>query len=163
SAGAAGSRPARAVVAEVRGAVATRHGGPEVLQYQPWPSAALTAGDVRIRQTAIGVNYIDIHVRQGRYPMIRPPAPLGMEAAGVVTEVGAGVAHVLPGDRVAYACPPPGAYVTERAIAADSLVLLPDDVDDEAAAALMLKGMTAEYLLHRTHRAGPGQTLLVHA
>ena len=109
------------------------------------------------------MNFIDVYVRRGLYPLIQPPAPLGMEAAGVVEEVGPGVAHVLPGDRVAYASPPPGAYVTERAVAADRLVLVPDDVDDETAAALLLKGMTAERLLHRVHRVGPGETVLVHA
>src|SRR5262245_32014596 len=159
---AAGGRT-RVITGEAQGAVAIRHGGPEVLRYQPVSVRAPGAGEVRIRHTAIGVNYIDVYVRQGLYPMIDPPAPLGMEAAGVVDEVGAGVAHLLPGDRVAYACPPPGAYVTERTLVADPLVRLPDDVDDEAAAAAMLKGMTAEYLLHRTHRAERGETVLVHA
>src|SRR5262245_28279156 len=134
-----------AIAGAAQGAVVTRHGGPEVLRYQPVSVRAPGPGEVRVRHTAIGVNYIDVYVRQGLYPMIDPPAPLGMEAAGVVTEVGAGVAHLLPGDRVAYACPPAGAYVTERTMAADPLVLLPDDVDDETAAALLLKGMTAEY------------------
>ncbi len=148
---------------EVRGVVVTRHGGPEVLRYETLPTRAPGPGEVRVRHTAIGVNYIDVYVRQGLYPMLRPPAPLGMEAAGAIVELGPGVAHLLPGDRVAYACPPPGAYVTERTLAAESLVLLPDDVDDETAAASMLKGMTAEYLLHRTHRVAPGDAVLVHA
>ncbi len=95
--------------------------------------------------------------------MIEPPAPLGMEAAGVVLDVGDGVAHLLPGDRVAYACAPPGAYVGVRTMPADQVVVLPDDVDDETAAMLMLKGMTAAYLLHRTHRVRAGETVLVHA
>ncbi len=158
----AAGRPA-VIAGEARGVVATRHGGPEVLRYQPVPVRAPAAGEVRVRHTAIGVNYIDVYVREGLYPIIDPPALLGMEAAGVVTEVGAGVAHLLPGDRVAYACPPPGAYATERSLPADPLVLLPEDIDDETAAALMLKGMTAEYLLHRTHRVAPGETALVHA
>jgi len=118
---------------------------------------------VRIRQTAVGVNYIDVYVRTGLYRMIEPPAPLGMEAAGVVVDVGEGVAHLLPGDRVAYACAPPGAYVGVRTMAADQVVVLPDEVHDETAAALMLKGMTAAYLLHRTHRVRAGETVLVHA
>ncbi len=93
----------------------------------------------------------------GLYRLIEPPASLGMEAAGVVVDVGDGVAHLLPGDRVAYACAPPGAYVSVRTMAADQVVVLPDDVDEETAAALMLKGMTAEYLLHRTHRVRRGR------
>ena len=116
---------------------------------------------MRLRQTAIGVNYIDVYIREGLYRMIEPPAPIGMEAAGVVLESNA--PGFSPGDRVAYACPPPGAYVTMRTLSAAQLVLLPDHVDEETAAALMLKGMTAEYLLHRTHRVRPGDTVLVHA
>jgi NADPH:quinone reductase-like Zn-dependent oxidoreductase len=118
---------------------------------------------VRIQQSAIGVNYIDVYVRSGLYRMIEPPAPLGMEAAGEVLDIGDGVAHLLPGDRVAYACLPPGAYVGVRTLPANQVVLLPDEIDDETAAALMLKGMTAEYLLHRTHRLRAGETVLVHA
>lgn len=93
--------------------------------------------------------------------MIEPPAPIGMEAAGVVVESNSRSFRV--GDRVAYACPPPGSYVTVRTMAADQLVLVPEWVSDETAAAVMLKGMTAEYLLHRTHRVRPGDTVLVHA
>src|SRR5437016_4712712 len=119
------------------------------------------SGEVRLRQTAIGVNYIDVYIRKGLYRMIEPPAPIGMEAAGVVLESNA--PGFSPGDRVAYACPPPGAYVTMRTLPAAQLVLLPDDVDEETAAALMLKGMTAAYLLHRTHRVRAGETVLVHA
>ena len=95
--------------------------------------------------------------------MIEPPAPLGMEAAGVVVDIGPGVAHLLPGDRVAYACPPPGAYVNVRTMPADQVMVLPDEVNDETAAAVMLKGMTAECLLHRVHRVRPGEVVLVHA
>ena len=146
-----------------QGVVATAFGGPEVLRYQPLPARPPGPGEVRIRQTAVGVNYIDIYVRAGLYRMIEPPAPLGMEAAGVVVDVGDGVAHLLPGDRVAYACAPPGAYASARTMRADQVVVLPDEVDDESAAALMLKGMTAAYLLHRTHRVRAGETVLVHA
>ena len=160
--GSGSGRPAPAA-GERRGVVVTRRGGPDVLRYQPLPEQAPGAGEVRVRHTAVGVNYIDVYVREGTYPLLDPPAPLGMEAAGVVIEVGAGVAHLLPGDRVAYASPTPGAYVTERTMPSDPLVLLPDDVEDETAAALMLKGMTAEYLLHRTHRLERGETVLVHA
>lgn len=151
-----GDMPAQGVVAE-------RFGGPEVLRYQPLLARAPGRGEVRIRHGAIGVNYIDVYVRKGLYRMIEPPAPIGMEAAGMVLDVGEGVAHLLPGDRVAYACAPPGAYVTVRTMPADQVVVLPDGVDDETAAALMLKGMSAEYLLHRTHRVRPGESVLVHA
>jgi NADPH:quinone reductase-like Zn-dependent oxidoreductase len=146
-----------------QGVVATAFGGPEVLRYQPLVARRPGPGEVRIRQTAVGVNYIDIYVRSGLYRMIEPPAPLGMEAAGVVVDAGDGVAHLLPGDRVAYACAPVGAYVGVRTMPADQVVVLPDDVDDETAAMLMLKGMTAAYLLHRTHRVRAGETVLVHA
>ena len=143
--------------------VATAFGGPDVLRYDFVSVKAPGPGEVRIRQTAVGVNYIDVYVRKGLYRMIDPPAAIGMEAAGVVLDVGEGVAHLLPGDRVAYACPPPGAYATVRTMTADQVVVLPDEVSDETAAAVMLKGMTAECLLHRTHRVRPGQTVLVHA
>jgi NADPH:quinone reductase-like Zn-dependent oxidoreductase len=148
--------PAQAVVA-------TAFGGPEVLQYQAVQARSPGPGEVRLRQTAVGVNYIDVYVRKGLYRMIEPPAAIGMEAAGVVMDVGDGVGHLLPGDRVAYACPPPGAYATVRTTSADQLVVLPEHVDDETAAAVMLKGMSAEYLLHRTHRVRPGEVVLVHA
>jgi NADPH:quinone reductase-like Zn-dependent oxidoreductase len=143
--------------------LARSFGGPEVLRYESVQVPAPGPGEVRIRQTAVGVNYIDVYVRKGQYRMIDPPAAIGMEAAGVVLDVGEGVAHLLPGDRVAYACPPPGAYATLRTLPADQVVVLPDDVSDETAAAVMLKGMTAEYLLHRTQRLRPGQAVLVHA
>ena len=157
--------------------IATSFGGPEVLRFESISVKAPGPNEVRIRQTAVGVNYIDVYVRKGLYRMIDPPAGsegkgqapfpspirIGMEAAGVVLDVGEGVAHLLPGDRVAYACPPPGAYATLRTMGADQVVALPDDVSDETAAAVMLKGMSAEFLLHRTHRVRPGQTVLVHA
>src|SRR5256885_3005224 len=144
-----------------QGVVATSFGGPDVLQLRRLDSPAPRNGEVRLRQTAIGVNYIDVYIRKGLYRMIEPPAPIGMEAAGVVLESHA--PGFSPGDRVAYACAPPGSYVTVRTLPADQLVLLPDYVSEETAAALMLKGMTAEYLLHRTHRVKPGDTVLVHA
>jgi NADPH:quinone reductase-like Zn-dependent oxidoreductase len=148
--------PAQAVVA-------TAFGGPEVLRYVASEAPSPGPGEVRIRQTAVGVNYIDVYVRKGLYRMIEPPAAIGMEAAGAVMDVGDGVGHLLPGDRVAYACPPPGAYATLRTMKAEQVVVLPQHVGDEAAAALMLKGMTAEYLLHRTYRVRPGDWVLVHA
>jgi len=152
--------PPRAAV-DSQGIVAMSFGGPEVLELRRLDSRAPRAGEVRLRQTAIGVNYIDVYIRKGLYRMIEPPAPIGMEAAGIVVESNA--PGFSPGDRVAYACLPPGAYVTMRTLPADQLVLLPDHVDEEEAAALMLKGMTAEYLLHRIHRVKPGDTILVHA
>ena len=143
---------------ESQGVVATGFGGPEVLQLRKLEKPR---GEVLIRQTAIGVNYIDVYIRTGLYRMIEPPAPIGMEAAGIV--VVSESSRFRPGDRVAYACTPPGAYVTMRALPARDLVLLPDNIDDATAAAVMLKGMTAEYLLHRTHRVRPGDVVLVHA
>jgi NADPH:quinone reductase-like Zn-dependent oxidoreductase len=148
-------------VLDSQGVVATSFGGPEVLQLRRVDAPPPKSGEVRLRQTAIGVNYIDVYVREGHYRMIDPPAPIGMEAAGVVLESNA--AGFRPGDRVAYACTPPGAYVTMRTLPAAQLVPLPDYVSDETAAALMLKGMTAECLLHRTHRIKPGDVVLVHA
>jgi NADPH:quinone reductase len=161
--GRSSSRAPAAQVAAVdsRGVVAASFGGPEVLQARRLEAPSPKRGEVRLRQTAIGVNYIDVYIRAGLYRMIDPPAPIGMEAAGVVLESHA--AGFNPGDRVGYACTPPGAYVTVRTLPASQLVLLPDHVSDETAAALMLKGMTAEYLLHRTHRVKPGDTVLVHA
>jgi NADPH:quinone reductase-like Zn-dependent oxidoreductase len=146
---------------KTQGIVAARFGGPEVLEMRSLEAKTPAPGEVRIRQTAIGVNYIDVYIRKGLYRMIEPPAPIGMEAAGVVVESSS--PSFMPGDRVAYACPPPGAYVTVRTMAADQVVLLPEDISEETAAAVMLKGMTAEYLLHRTHRVRPGDAVLVHA
>lgn len=157
------ARSAGGAAMATQGIVAGRFGGPEVLEQRPLEARAPGPGEVRIRHAAIGVNYIDVYVRKGEYRLIEPPAPLGMEAAGEVLEVGDGVAHLLPGDRVAYACAPPGAYVVVRTLPASQVVVVPDDVDGETAAALMLKGMTAEYLLHRTHHVRSGETVLVHA
>jgi NADPH2:quinone reductase len=143
---------------ESQGVVATGFGGPEVLQFRKIEEKR---GEVRIRQTAVGVNYIDVYIRKGLYKMITPPAPIGMEAAGVVVESNS--PGFRPGDRVAYASGTPGAYVTMRSMPASEVVLLPDYISDEMAAALLLKGMSAEYLLHRTHRVKPGDVVLVHA
>jgi NADPH2:quinone reductase len=163
----AASRSGRAQVRSesvpARGIVVSRYGGPEVLTSAALAAPAPDVGEVRIRQSAIGVNYIDVYVRTGRYRMLEPPAPPGMEAAGTVIDVGEGVAHLLPGDRVAYVAPQPGGYVDVRTLPAAHVIALPDDVDDEAAATLMLKGLTAEYLLHRTHRVRAGDVILVHA
>ena len=157
-----GGRSAAPVSAAVsEGVVATGFGGPEVLQFRRVEAPKPNPGEVRIRQTAVGVNYIDVYIRKGLYKMIEPPAAIGMEAAGVVIESNS--PNLRPGDRVAYASPSPGAYVTMRTMAADQLVVLPEYISDETAAAVMLKGMSAEYLLHRTHRVKPGDVVLVHA
>jgi NADPH2:quinone reductase len=156
-----GTKPVAVSAVESQGVVVTSFGGPEVLKFQNLRNQDLQGGEVLIRQTAIGVNYIDVYIRKGEYRMIEPPAPLGMEAAGVVVESRS--SRFMAGDRVAYAAPPPGSYVTMRAMPDSALVLLPEDVSDETAAAVMLKGMTAEYLLHRTHRVRPGDAVLVHA
>ncbi len=139
------------------------HGGPEVLSYDDTEVGAPAAGEVRIRHTAIGLNFLDVYFRTGLYaaPAGLPLTP-GHEAAGVVEEVGAGVDSLKVGDRVAYASAI-GAYSTERLMPADKLVKIPDGVSDEEAAAMMLKGMTAEYLLRRTYPLKAGQTALYHA
>jgi NADPH:quinone reductase-like Zn-dependent oxidoreductase len=119
---------------------------------------------VRIAQRAVGVNFIDIYMRRGWLPGLLPlPGVPGMEAAGTVLDVGEGVGGLLPGDRVAYLCPQPGAYRSVRTIAARHVVRLPDAVDEETAAALLLKGVTADYLLRDLARVRPGTRLLVHA
>jgi NADPH2:quinone reductase len=138
------------------------YGGPEVLKWETVEVGDPGPGEVRIRQTAVGLNYIDVYVRTGLYPQSALPFVPGMEGAGVVTAVGDGVRDLKVGRRVAYAGPA-GAYAQERLIAADRVVRIPDGVDDETAAAIMLKGMTAQYLLRRTYKVGPDTTLLFHA
>ena len=120
-------------------------------------------GEVRLRHTAIGVNFIDIYCRTGFFRLLTPPGVPGMEAAGIVTDVGEGVAHLRAGDRIVYACAPVGAYAEVRTIDASLIVPLPDDIDDETAAAIFLKGLSAEFLLHRVHAVRPGEIVLVHA
>lgn len=139
-----------------------RTGGPEVLQYEAVEPGAPAPGEARVRQHAVGVNFIDIYHRSGLYP-VPLPSGLGQEAAGVVEAVGAGVSEVTVGDRVAYAGGPLGAYATARNIAADRLVRLPDGISFDTAAALMLKGLTAHYLLRRTCRVEAGDAVLIHA
>lgn len=143
--------------------VVSRHGGPEVLEMRTLEAPAPRAGEVRLRHTAIGVNFIDVYCRSGYFDLVPPGGVPGMEAAGVVEAVGPGVRGLSPGDRVAYACAPPGAYCRHRTMAADLLVPLPDDVPDEVAAAILLKGAAAEFLLHRVHRVKEGDIVLVHA
>lgn len=140
----------------------SRHGGPEVLQWQDMPEPDAGPGQALVRHTAIGLNFIDTYQRSGLYPLSLP-ATLGMEAAGVVEAVGAGVSGLAPGDRVAYCSPPPGAYAEKRALAADRLVKIPAGVDDRSAAAAMLKGLTAWYLLRRSYPVKAGDTVLSYA
>ena len=137
-------------------------GGPDVLRLIDAAPGAPAAGEVRLRHTAIGVNFIDTYQRSGLYPLPLPSG-LGSEAAGVVEAVGAGVDWLAPGDRVAYAGGPLGAYAAERLIAAQHLLKLPDGVADETAACAMLQGMTVEYLVQRTYPVQTGQTVLWHA
>lgn len=139
-----------------------RTGGPEVLSLEEVTVGEPGPGEARLRQAAIGLNFIDTYHRSGLYPLPLPSG-LGLEGAGVVEAVGPGVTEVAPGDRVAYAGGPPGAYAEVRLMPADRLVRLPDAVSFEQAAALMLKGLTAQYLLHRTHPVKAGETLLVYA
>jgi len=137
-------------------------GGPEVLQLEDVQVGDPGPGQARVRHTAIGVNYLDTYQRSGLYPM---PLPMGAgnEAAGVVEAVGQGVTLVKAGDRVAYCGGAPGAYAESRLFAADRLVKVPDGVSDDLAASIMLKGMTTWYLIHRTYRVQPGDTVLFHA
>ncbi len=138
------------------------HGGPEVLQWEAVEASEPGPGEVLIRQTAIGLNFIDVYERTGLYPGALP-AGLGREGAGVVEAVGPRVKSVAVGDRVAYASQLPGAYAQERLIAADRVVKIPDGVSDRLAAAAMLKGLTAHFLLRRTHRVRKGDAVVVHA
>ena len=139
-----------------------RTGGPEVLAWQEVPVSKPAQGQVRLRHSAVGLNYIDTYHRSGLYPLAMPSG-LGSEAAGVVEEVGPGVTGLKPGDRVAYAGGPIGAYADERVLPADRLVPVPGGITDQQAAAMMLKGMTAWYLVRRTHPVKRGETILIHA
>lgn len=140
-----------------------RYGGSEVLEPDSFEPGRPGPGEALVRQEAVGVNYIDIYFRTGLYPAPGGlPFVLGHEAAGVVEAVGDGVEEVAPGQRVAYAAGP-GSYTTHRIIAARLLVPLPDDIDTATAAAMMLKGMTAQYLLRQTYVVRPGDTVLIHA
>jgi NADPH2:quinone reductase len=137
-------------------------GGPEVLEWQKVEVGEPGAGQVRLRHTAIGVNFIDTYHRSGLYP-VPLPSGLGSEGAGIVEAVGPGVTLVQPGDRVAYAGGPIGSYAEVRLMPADRLVKLPAGISDQLGAAMMLKGMTTQYLIRRTYRVQPGETVLFHA
>jgi NADPH2:quinone reductase len=137
------------------------HGGPEVLKWEEVEVGEPGPGEVKIRQTAVGLNYIDVYHRAGLYPQDTFPFTPGMEGAGVVTAVGEGVTDLKVGRRVAYTGV--GAYAEERLLPADRVVRLPEAVSDEIAASVMLKGLTAQFLLRRTYKVGPETTLLFHA
>lgn len=138
------------------------NGGPDVLRWEDVPTPEPGPGEVLIHHEAVGLNYIDVYFRTGLYKTALP-ATIGMEGSGTVRALGAGVTELTIGDRVAYAGGPIGAYATDRVIAADRLVLLPDAIDFNTGAAMMLQGLTAQYLLRRTFAVQPGQTILVHA
>jgi len=138
-------------------------GGPEAFRWEDVSVADPAPGEVHIRHLAIGLNYIDVYQRTGLYPLPSMPGIIGMEGSGEVLAVGADVYDFVPGDRVAYAGNPPGAYATERLVPAHRLVKVPVQISDQQAAAMMLQGMTVQYLLRRTYRVQPGEIVLLHA
>jgi NADPH2:quinone reductase len=138
-------------------------GGPEVLSYDDVEVGAPGTGEVRLKQSAIGLNYIDVYHRSGLYPLPDLPIVIGLEGAAVVEAIGDEVTDFRPGDRVAYAHTPLGAYAEARLIPAHRLVKLPDAITDQQAAGMMLQGMTVQYLIRRTHRVTKGETVLFHA
>lgn len=142
--------------------IISQNGGPEVMEYVDIEVGKPGPGEALIRQMACGLNYIDVYFRTGAYPQSLP-AGLGVEGAGIVEAVGAGVTHIQPGDRVAYAGRPPGAYAQRRVLPADILVKLPGSISYDTAAAMMLQGLTVQYLLRRTCRLQGGETILFHA
>jgi NADPH:quinone reductase len=139
-----------------------KFGGPEVLEWEEVAVGKPGPGEARIRQTVAGLNFTDVYTRTGLYPSPLPSS-LGAEAAGVVLEVGSGVTDLKAGDRVAYGNSPLGAYAEERLIPADRLLKLPDGIADKTAAAMMLKGLTAQYLLRQVYKVKAGDTILCHA
>jgi len=140
-----------------------RHGGPEVLVYQDVDARDPGPGEVRIRNRAIGLNYADVYYRTGEFPAPSFPFTPGLEGAGEVVAVAEGVRDFAPGDRVTYYCPVPGAYAEEHVVPAHFVIPLPDSIDFATAAAMTVKGLTAQYLLHRTFRVESGHVVLVHA
>ena len=138
------------------------HGGPEVMQWEDVPTPEPGAGEALVQHAAVGLNYIDVYFRTGLYKAPSMPMTIGMEGAGTVTAIGPGVTEVAVGDRVAYAGAI-GSYATERVLPAEKLVKLPAGIDFKTGAAMMLQGMTAQYLVRRTHTVKPGETIVVHA
>jgi NADPH2:quinone reductase len=157
------AEPARPAASTTRAIVVEHYGGPEVLEFKEVALSAPGPGEVLIRHTAIGVNFIDVYCRTGYFDLLMPPGVPGMEAAGVVEAVGQGVAQFAPGERIAYAGPPVGAYAERRVMSPELLVRLPHDISDETAAAGLLKGVAASFLLHDVHPVRSGQMVLVHA
>ena len=147
---------------ESRRVVIDAPGGPEAMRIETVAVGEPGPGEIRIRHAACGLNFIDVYQRGGLYPLPLP-APLGMEAAGVVEAVGEGVGHLAPGDRAAYAATPPGAYCDARVMPATQVVKLPDALSFEQGAAMMLKGLTVQYLFRRTVALEPGDAVLFHA
>jgi NADPH2:quinone reductase len=141
----------------------SQYGGPEVLETMQVAPAVPGPGEVRVRNHAVGLNFIDTYVRSGLYPAPSLPSGLGTEGAGVIEAIGAGVTQWHPGDRVAYATGPLGAYAEHHVLPVQHLVRLPASISFEQAAAVMLKGLTVQYLLRQTHVVQPGETLLFHA
>ena len=140
-----------------------RTGGPDAMRWEDVEVGAPGPGEVRIRHEAVGLNYIDVYFRTGLYPAPSLPFSPGMEGAGVVEAVGEGVDALAVGDRIAYAAPPVGSYAEERLMPADKVVKVPAGIDSRQAAAMMLQGMTVEYLLRRTYPVQAGETILFHA
>lgn len=138
-------------------------GGPEVLKWENVDISLPQFGEAKIRHTAVGLNYIDVYGRTGLHPLPSLPHTLGMEAAGVVEAIGEGVHDIAVGDRIAYVISPPGAYSEQRIVPANRLIKLPDKISEEIGAAMMLKGMTAQYLLHQTYNVKAGDQILIHA
>ena len=147
---------------QARQAIIRENGGPEVIQWETVEPGEPGAGEVLVRQTAVGLNFIDTYHRRGIYPAPLPTG-LGIEAAGVVETVGDGVNTIVPGDRIAMMKPPLGAYATVRIVEEAQCIPLPDDIDDEMAAAGMVKGCTAEFLIERCAKVQSGWSVLVHA
>jgi len=139
-----------------------KQGGPEEMKWEQVELPNIKESEVLIKHTAIGLNYIDTYHRSGLYSM-PVPLTLGIEGAGIVEEVGENVSDLKVGDRVAYASPPTGSYAEAKVMPANRLVKIPDNISDEIAAAIMLKGMTVEYLIRRTYNVKAGQTVLFHA
>ena len=139
-----------------------KQGGPEEMKWEEVALPEMQENDVLIKHTAIGLNYIDTYHRSGLYTM-PVPLTLGIEGAGIIIETGENVKDLNVGDRVAYASPPTGSYAEAKVMPADRLVKIPDNISDEIAAAIMLKGMTVEYLVRRTYNVKAGQTVLFHA
>ena len=139
------------------------HGGPDVLVWENVPTPDPGPNEILVHHEAIGLNFIDVYFRTGLYKVPELPATIGMEAAGIVRAVGSEVHWLVPGDRIGYATSPIGAYAIDRVVAADRVVKLPAAISFDVAAAMMLRGMTAEYLLRRTYRVQPGDFIVVYA